>query len=112
MPTDSKSFFDLHSELCKTLSHPKRQEILDSLRHGEMTVNDIVIRTGISQPNLSQHLSILRNKGVVAARHEGVKVFYSISHPKIIRAFDLISEVMREILEDQNSAINTVSPQL
>ena len=52
------NFYNLHAEICKTISNPNRQAILDSLRDGEMTVTELVKRTGISQANLSQHLSI------------------------------------------------------
>ena len=63
-----KDFYHIHSDMCKTLSNPKRQEILDNLRQKEMTVNELVKKTGISQANLSQHLAILRTKGIVADR--------------------------------------------
>jgi ArsR family transcriptional regulator len=100
-----KDFYGLHSEVCKTLSNPKRQEILDNLRKQEMTVNELVKKTGISQANLSQHLAILRSKGIVKARREGIKVHYSISNYKIIKAFDLISEVLQEAFNSQSDAI-------
>lgn len=91
-----KAFYCLHSELCKTLANPKRQEIMDILRDGERTVNDLVGITGIPQANLSQHLAILRTKGVLSSRRQGANVFYNIANPKIIQAFDLITEVMQE----------------
>ena len=71
------NFYFLHSDVCKTLANPKRQEILDSLRQKEMTVNELVEKTGISQANLSQHLAILRSKGIVGSRRDGVNVYYS-----------------------------------
>ena len=91
-------FYCLHSELCKTLANDKRQMILGALRHDELSVSELVERTGISQANLSQHLSIMRSHGVVNTRREGTRVFYSISNPKLIQAFDLITEVMQESL--------------
>ncbi len=96
------NFYCMHTELCKTLANEKRQRILDVLRHGELTVGEIVGRTGMSQANASQHLGVLRGAGVVNARRDGAYVCYSIANPKIIRAFDLISEVMRESLESRN----------
>ncbi len=100
-----QEFYCLHSELCKTLANPKRQMILDELRNGESTVNEIVNRTGISQANLSQHLSIMRARGILNAKRDGVRVYYSIANPKIIKAFDLISEVLTESLGEQNNTI-------
>jgi DNA-binding transcriptional ArsR family regulator len=96
-----KEFYVLHSDVCKTLANPKRQEILDSLREKEMTVNEIVKRTGITQANLSQHLSIMRTKGIVKTRRDGLNVYYSLSNSKIIQAFDLISQLINESLASQ-----------
>ena len=104
-----KDFYHLHSDVCKTLSNPKRQEILDNLRTKEMTVNQLVRTTGISQANLSQHLAILRTKGIVSARREGINVYYSISNPKIIKAFDLISDVLKEVLTSQSKTIKAAT---
>jgi DNA-binding transcriptional ArsR family regulator len=100
-----KDFYRLHSDVCKTLSNPKRQEILDNLRTKEMKVNELVKATEISQANLSQHLAILRAKGIVSARREGINVYYSISNLKIIKAFDLISEVLKDELTSQSKTI-------
>lgn len=102
-----KEFYCLHSDLCKTLSNPKRQEILDTLRKKELTVNELVEKIGISQANLSQHLAILRAKGIVTSRREGINVYYSISNPKIIKAFDLISEVLQEAIASQSKTVGT-----
>jgi DNA-binding transcriptional ArsR family regulator len=92
-------FYCQHSELCKTLANDKRQMILSALRDGERSVSDLVGQTGLKQANLSQHLAIMRAAGVVTARRDGPRAFYSISNPKLIQAFDLITEVMRERAE-------------
>jgi ArsR family transcriptional regulator, virulence genes transcriptional regulator len=94
-------FYCMHSELCKTLANDKRQMILGALRDDELSVGQLVERTGISQANLSQHLSIMRARGVVRARRNGTRVFYSISNPKLIQAFDLITEVMQESIGER-----------
>jgi len=95
---EKDSFYSLHADICKTISNPNRQAILDIIRDGEMSVTELVNRTGISQANLSQHLAILRSKGVVSTRREGNSIYYSISNPKILKAYDLISEVLEEML--------------
>ncbi len=95
-------FYCMHSALCKTLANEKRQMILDALRCGESSVTDLVERTGISQPNISQHLSLMRANGVVRSRRDGTRVLYEISNPKLIQAFDLITEVMRETIEERS----------
>lgn len=103
---DDDSFYCLHSDLCKTLANAKRQRILGALRDGELSVSDIVKATGMTQANASQHLAILRSKGVVSARRDGTSVYYAIVNPKIILAFDLISEVMQETLETRNHTVD------
>ena len=94
-------FYCMHSELCKTLANDKRQMILGALRDDELSVGQLVERTGIPQANLSQHLSIMRARGVVRACREGTRVFYSITNQKLIQAFDLITEVMQESIEER-----------
>ena len=100
-----KDFYNIHSDVCKTLANPKRQEILDNLRDKEMTVNEIVAKTGISQANLSQHLALLRTKGIVSTRRDGINVYYAIANSKIIQAFDLISQVLNDSLLSQTKTV-------
>lgn len=103
-----KEFYRLHSDVCKTLANPKRQEILDNLRHQEMTVSELAEKIGISQANLSQHLAILRGKGIVSVRREGINIHYSLANRKIIEAFDLISQVLQDSLASQTETISSV----
>ena len=93
-----KKIYELHPEICQTFSNPKRLEILNLLRDGEKSVNTLVQMAGISQSNLSQHLGILRRKGIVQTRREGLNIYYSITNPKIITAFDTIREILYEQL--------------
>jgi ArsR family transcriptional regulator len=91
-----KQIFQRHAELCQTLANPIRLEILSHLREGEKRVNELAELTALNQSNISQHLSILRSKSLVTARRDGTNVYYEISNPKIIRACDLIREVLIE----------------
>ena len=101
-----ESFYHLHSEICKTMANPRREAIIDTIHRGEMTVSTLVKKTGISQANLSQHLAILRSKGVVQTRREGNNIYYSIANPKIIEAYDLISEFLKESTSYKNKTVN------
>lgn len=98
-------FFCLHSDLCKTLAQPKRQKILYALHEHEMNVGELAEATGISQANLSQHLAILRSKGVLVTRRNGKFIAYKVANPKIMKAFDLITEAMEEIFKSQTRAV-------
>jgi DNA-binding transcriptional ArsR family regulator len=91
-----KQIFQRHAELCQTLANPVRLEILSLLREGEKRVNELAGLAGLNQANVSQHLSIMRSKGLLTTRREGTNVYYHISNPKIIRACDLIREVLVE----------------
>ena len=95
-PTEAqdKQVFRLHARICRTLAHAKRIEILSLLREGELSVSELAKQMGVSLPNASQHLSILRDKGVVAARREGVTIYYRVADPRIIQACDLMRAVM------------------
>jgi len=91
--------YKLHASICHTLANPKRLEIIDQLRSGEMSVTELAEALGISQSNLSQHLALMRQRGIVTTRRKGLNVFYKLSNPKIIQACDLMRQVLLEHLE-------------
>lgn len=94
-----EEIFELHADVCRTLSNSKRLRILNALRDGEMPVSRIQAAMGsIGKANLSQHLAVMRQKGVVATRRDGNRIYYRISSAKIIQACDLIREVLFEQL--------------
>jgi len=101
-----ESFYHLHSDIWKTIANPRRLAIIDMIHKGEMTVSTLVKKIGISQANLSQHLAILRSKGVVRTRREGNNIYYSIANPKIIEAYDLISEVLKESTSSRSKTVS------
>ena len=103
---EQDAFYCLHSDLCKTLANPKRQRILDTLRDRELSVGEIADGADLSQSNVSQHLSLMLGKGIVVRRREGSRVYYRIRNPKILEAFDLISEVLRETLASQTRTLD------
>lgn len=89
----------LHASICQTLANPKRLEIIDRLRDGEMSVTQLAEATQISQANLSQHLSVMRQKGIVVTRREALNIYYRLSNPKIVQACDLMRQVLLEHLK-------------
>ena len=94
----NRRMYELHASVCQTLSNPKRLEVIDCLRDGELPVIRLAEVTDISQANLSQHLAIMREKGIVIARREGSNVYYRLGNPKITQACDLMREVLLEHL--------------
>ena len=96
MTSVQRELYQLHASVCKGLADPKRLLILYALRHGELSVTDICDEVGFAQANVSQHLAVLRDRGLVTTRKEGQFVYYSVSSPKIIEALDLLRQVMTE----------------
>ena len=90
--------YELHAQMCQVFTSPKRLEILNLLKDKELSVGGIAKLVKIRQANLSQHLSILREKGIVKTRREGTAIYYSLANPKISKAFDIIREMLLERL--------------
>jgi ArsR family transcriptional regulator len=86
------------ADFFKALAHPLRISILDALRTGELTVNEIGQRFSVEPANASQQLAVLRNKGIVAARKEGSNVYYSVSDPAIFKLLDAAREIFNNHL--------------
>ena len=89
------------SHSLKAMAHPLRLKILCLLgATTEVSVQDIVEQVGTSQSNISQHLSILRDKGILISRKDANKVFYRIAEPSILH---LISAMRQAFCSNFNS---------
>lgn len=96
---------ELHAELCKTLGNAIRIEMLNALKGGEKTVGELSAALRVRQPNVSQHLAVLRQRGVVTTRKDGVNIYYSVSNLKIIQACELMKQVLVEQLKESRELI-------
>ena len=85
--------------MCKALNDPKRLMILTFLGDSPKTVSDLVELLGSSQANVSQHLAVLRDRGLVRAVRDGSSVIYSLRHPRILDAVTILRTVMHDELE-------------
>lgn len=88
----------LQARLCKVLAHPKRLRIIYALRRGERSVGELAKELQLSYANLSRHLHILLEIGLVEARHYGRYSYYRLSTPQIAEACDLVRRVLRDRL--------------
>jgi len=77
----------------KAIAHPLRLKILCVLGDQEVSVQDIVEQVGTSQSNISQHLSILRDKGVLATRKDANRVFYRIGDLRTLKLIGMMRDV-------------------
>jgi len=99
-----KELYKLHADMCKVFSNSTRLEILNLLKDKELSVTELIEKTGLSQANISQHLSIMKSKGIVTSNRKGKNIYYKLTNPKIIRAFDIIRGVLMDRLR-KNSKI-------
>ena len=73
------------ADVLKAVAHPVRLKIVELLQHGEMSVNDITDAIGTKQSITSQQLNMMKSRGVLACRREGMKVYYRIENPNVIK---------------------------
>lgn len=95
--------FKLQSELIKALAHSRRLEIINLLRDSELNVSEIYTMLDLPQANVSQHLQILRDAGVVKTKKIGKVVNYSLVDKKFIKINDLLREVIADRFIDDLS---------
>ncbi|MEJ2530032.1 MAG: metalloregulator ArsR/SmtB family transcription factor [Gammaproteobacteria bacterium] len=81
------------SRSLKAMSHPLRLKILCTLGDQEVSVQDIVEFVGTSQSNISQHLAILRDKGILASRKDANRVYYRVSDGRTLQLIGMMREV-------------------
>lgn len=91
--------YDLHASICKALSHPKRLEILDCLRAGELNVKELSDALRVSQSTLSRYLRSIYSTGIIVPRRDGQNIYYRLSDPRVIEACDAMRTVLLQNLE-------------
>ncbi|WP_275098163.1 ArsR/SmtB family transcription factor [Sedimenticola hydrogenitrophicus] len=84
----------LTANALKAMAHPLRWKILCSLGDDELSVGEIVERTGTSQSNISQHLEQLRNKHIVVARKEANRIYYRIRNGQLLTLIGTMRSVL------------------
>ena len=103
-----RELYKIHAELCKVFSNSTRLEILNLLRDKEMSVTELIEKTKLSQSNISQHLSIMKYKDIVISDRKGKNIYYQLTNPKIIKAFDIIKEVLAEKLKKNGKMVKNL----
>ena len=103
-----KEIYEIHAEMCKVFSNSTRLEILNLLRDEELSVTELIKKTKLSQANISQHLSIMKSKGIVVSNRNGKNIYYKLTNPKIIKAFDIIRDVLAEKLKKNERSVKNL----
>jgi ArsR family transcriptional regulator len=99
---------EFKADFFKALAHPLRISILDALRDGELTVNEISQRFDVEQANASQQLAVLRNRNIVVTRKDGANVYYSVSDKSIFKLLDAAKEIFNHHLVGVRSMLEEI----
>ncbi len=93
------AIYEMQAEVLKTLANPRRLEIIHRLAEGPCEVGRLAAELGIAQPNLSQHLALMRTAGVVEGDRIGREVRYRLTDPAIVAACGLMRGVLERRLQ-------------
>lgn len=104
-----KELYKLHADFCKFMSNPKRIEILFMLGEKEMCVDEIASKMNVRVPNISQHLAVMRERGVVEVRREGTKMYYKLSNPKTLQACLIMRDAMIEQMKKELETLTNLT---
>ena len=95
--TSTASGIELQAKLFRGFADPSRLAILNALRNGEQTVSELVQLTGFTQPNVSNHLSCLRDCGLVMVRQQGRFAYYTLSDDRVAKLLVLADELLADV---------------
>lgn len=102
MPDSLRRF---KAEFFKALGHPTRISILELLRSGEMSVNELQTKLEIESSGVSQQLAVLRNRNIVEARKEGTSAYYRVRDPQVYELLDVARRIFNADLIDTHSML-------
>jgi DNA-binding transcriptional ArsR family regulator len=98
----------LHAEICAGLADPKRILILYALSEGPRYVSDLAAVLNLSQPLVSRHLKVLRERGMVTATRQGPSVEYRLNDERLIQALDLLRAILRDHLSHRAELVDVL----
>jgi len=100
--------FEKQAEIAKAIAHPLRIAIVDFLKDGEQCVCDIAEYVGSERSNVSRHLSVMVNAGILEHRKEGLKVIYKLKTPCILDFFSCTAACLRQQIEDTEKLLKAL----
>jgi ArsR family transcriptional regulator len=103
-----KMLFEKQAEIAKAIAHPLRIAILDFLKDGEQCVCDIAEQVGSERSNVSRHLSVMINAGILEYRKEGLKVIYSLKCLCILDFFTCITRVLKQQAKENERLLKII----
>jgi ArsR family transcriptional regulator len=95
--------YELQAAICRVLADPKRLHIVHLLADGERSVGELTAALRLRQANVSQHLTLMRDRGIVAGRRDGRTVYYRLANPLILQACAIMHQVLLQQLTDREA---------
>ena len=105
----AQEIIELQADFCSALSDPTRLLILYTLSEKPRNVTELTIELGTSQPTISRHLKILRERGLVSTSRTGTTITYSLVDMRLIEAIDLLRAVMRDRINYHANLIEDIN---
>ena len=100
---------EMKSEIIQAAAHPIRLAIIEYLEGGEQCVCDIVSHVDAQRSNVSRHLALMLKAGVLECRKEGLKIFYQLKTPCILKFLSCVDQVLRERIQGDAALLNHVT---
>jgi DNA-binding transcriptional ArsR family regulator len=102
--------FQMQCDICKSLGHPLRLQIIDLLHDGEASASNLLGTLGISKGNLSKHMSLLIHSGIVESRREGRNIVYRLTDPDIHKACAIMRSILYRRLKQGEILALAINP--
>jgi ArsR family transcriptional regulator len=100
--------YEKQADIAKALAHPLRIAVVDFLKDGEQCVCDIAEYVGSERSNVSRHLSVMANAGLLNYRKEGLKVIYKLKCACIIDFFSCVTRVLKQQAKDNEILLKSL----
>lgn len=100
--------FEKQAEIAKAMAHPLRIAVINFLKDGEQCVCDIAENIGSERSNVSRHLSVMVNAGILECRKEGLKVIYKLKCPCILEFFSCVGNVLRQQAKEHQKLLSAM----
>jgi DNA-binding transcriptional ArsR family regulator len=106
----ARKIFEMQCQICKAMAHPARLEIVDLLNKREMPAAALIEELQTSKANLSKHMSMLMQVGIVAATRDGRQVSYRLTHPEIHDACQIMRSILYQRLKQGEKLASAIGP--
>ena len=100
--------FEKQASIAKAIAHPVRVAVLEFIKDREQCVCDIAAAVDTERSNLSKHLSVMVHSGILTSHKEGLKVFYKIKTPCVLKFLDCLRDCLKEQVAEQQKLLDAL----